>query len=298
MLRIAVIGLGVISRFYLRAAAGNSGIRLTAVCDRQPEKRALAPAGTFFTTDYREVLDHDEVDAVIITLPNDLHYEVCRKALLAGKHVCCEKPLTTNPGEALELAAIAAGGERVLFTSFHRRYNANVVALRERLRTEPTPSAFRLTYRELIEEHCGDDTWYLDPERCGGGCVMDNGPNAFDTLLFLLGDVVVRSSEIERDAAGVDLRAVIGLETAQGARGVVELDWAHPGEDKAVTVEWSGGRSATADMLAGFTEFKSSLHHEYEALLAEFERTVAGAREREDTGPKVARLVADAYRLG
>lgn len=298
MLRIAVIGLGVISRFYLRASENNSGIRLGAVCDRQPEKRAIAPSGTVFTTDYRDVLDNEEVDAVIITLPNDLHYPVCREALLAGKHVCCEKPLTTNPEEALELAGIAAERGKVLFTSFHRRYNSNVVALRERLRAEPAPSAFRLTYRELIEEHCGDDTWYLDPGRCGGGCVMDNGPNAFDTLLYLLGDVAVRSSEIERDAAGVDLRAVIGLETAAGARGTVELDWAHPGEDKAVTVEWNGGRSATADMLAGFTGFKSSLHHEYEALLAEFARTVAGAQAREDTGPRVARLVADAYRLG
>ncbi|WP_158102588.1 Gfo/Idh/MocA family protein [Lentzea kentuckyensis] len=298
MLRFAVIGLGAISRFYLRALSLNSDVELTVVCDRRPEKQELAPAGARFVTDYREVLDSGDVDAVIVTLPNDLHRPVCEEALLAGKHVCCEKPLATDPEQARELTELAAVRGRTLLTSFHRRYNSNVIQLRDRMRVLPAPSSFTLTYREKIEEHCGDDTWYLDPDRCGGGCVMDNGPNAFDTLLFLLGDVSVRSSEIERDARGIDLRAVIGLETAAGGRGTVELDWAYDrGEDKAVTVGWDGGRES-ADMLGGFTEFKSSLHHEYEALVDEFARTVAGATVRQDTGHRVAQLVADAYRLG
>lgn len=299
VLRIGVLGLGVIAGYYLPALAASPDVRVTAVCDRRPDRASAVPAGAWFTDDYRAVLAADDVDAVVVNLPNDLHHESCRSALLAGKHVCCEKPLTVRPDDAAELADVAAATGTTLFTSFHRRYNANLVRLRARLAAGPPPCAVAVSYRERIEEHCGDDAWYLDPGRCGGGCLMDNGPNALDIVLSLLGDVTVAACDIEWDGHGVDRRAGIRLAAADGRTAAVTLDWAYPdGEDKAVTVAWADGRRATVDMLAGFTGFKSSLYHEYEGVVADFAHTVAHPTAGPDTGVRVARLVADAYRLG
>jgi predicted dehydrogenase len=299
MIRVGVLGLGTISRYYLPALAAHPDCRVTAVCDLKPPKLAGFPAGVACHENYRAVLTSDDVDAVVVNLPNHLHFQVCRAALLAGKHVCCEKPLTADPGEAVELEAIAARADRTLFTAFHRRYNRNALRLAERMRARPAPARATLTYLERIEDHCGTDAWYLDPNRCGGGCVIDNGSNAFDTALQLLGPIRLRNARIDLDAAGSDRRAVIELDTHGGGTATIRLDWGYEdGEDKAVVVEWDDLPPDRADLLAGFPAFKSSLDHEYEAVVHDFVRTAAYGRPRRDTGREVAELVSAAYRLG
>ncbi|MGH7644739.1 MAG: Gfo/Idh/MocA family protein, partial [Gemmatimonadales bacterium] len=176
-LRIGVIGLGVISRCYLAALQRLPSVRLAAVCDI--DDAALRPFHDQVPChlDHHELLARTDLDAVVITVPNDAHTTVARDALEAGVAVCVEKPLATRlaDGEALVERARTAGV--CLFTAFHRRYNSAVQTL-ARL---PAPvESLTVRYQERIEEHIGSDRWYLDPARCGGGCVADNGPNAYD----------------------------------------------------------------------------------------------------------------------
>jgi predicted dehydrogenase len=95
-MRIGMIGLGVISRFYEAAFDKIEGAELVAVCDTNPA-RLLPYRGRVASefTDYGALLDSEEVAAVVINVPNDQHFTLVRAALIAGKHVCCEKPLTT-----------------------------------------------------------------------------------------------------------------------------------------------------------------------------------------------------------
>jgi predicted dehydrogenase len=167
------------------------------------------------------------------------------------------------------------------------------------MRARPAPARATLTYLERIEDHCGTDAWYLDPNRCGGGCVIDNGSNVFDTALQLLAPIRLLSAQIDQDAAGTDRRAVIELGTHGGGTATIRLDWGYDGgEDKAVAVEWDDLPPDSADLLAGFPAFKSSLHHEYEAVVDDFVQTALHGRSRRDTGREVAELVAATYRLG
>ena len=299
MIRVGVIGLGVISRYYLPALSTHPETAVMAVADVDPGKAGLVDGSAAFHRDYRDLLATPELDAVVVNVPNHLHHQVCRDALLAGKHVCCEKPLTTDPDAAAELTALAERGERVLFTAFHRRYNRNLLRLRDRIAVREPPDRVVLTYRERIEEHCGADAWYLDMAKCGGGCLADNGPNAFDTALALLGPVRVTGARIRRDVTGVDRQAEVELLTATDGWVRVELDWAYPhGEDKRVFLEWDDGHRDEANLLAGFPEFKSSLHHEYDGVVADFAETVLRRAHRTDSGAFVAGLVAQAYRMG
>ncbi|AXB49182.1 Gfo/Idh/MocA family protein [Amycolatopsis albispora] len=283
VVRVGVVGLGVISKYYLAAISANPATELAAVCDLRREALTPFEGMTACFTDHRAMLPR--IDTLVVTTPNDTHEQLCREAVEAGVSVCVEKPL------AIELEAgrrVAALGGRV-FTAFHRRYNRNVRQLTRDLRG-PGITGLTVRYLEKIEEHVGEDAWYLDAARCGGGCVADNGPNAFDLVRLFLGDVTVEDVAIKRDPAGVDRVAVVRLQAGDGTPARVELDWSYPGETKDVRVELADGTTRTADLLDGFTGFKNSLWHEYEGVLADF---LGGAP---DQGLAALELVDASYR--
>ncbi|MGW0362737.1 Gfo/Idh/MocA family protein [Streptomyces sp. NPDC002990] len=280
--RLGIAGLGVISRFYLAAAERLPEWEVAAVCDVREE--ALAPHRRRIAchTDHREMLASQPLDALVVAVPNHAHAEVCADALRAGVPVCVEKPLALDPVEGRRLAELSREYGVPLFTAFHRRYNDRVLGLLRRLPPPDSPvrvESVRVRYLERIEEHIGADTWYLDPARCGGGCVADNGPNAFDLVRLLLGERPSRvvAADVTRDAAGTDRQAVIEL-AGPGGTGRVELDWSYPGETKDVRVRLSDGTELYADMLDGRPGFKESLWHEYEGVL----RDVARLRDLPD----------------
>ncbi|MFC6066622.1 Gfo/Idh/MocA family protein [Streptomyces ochraceiscleroticus] len=297
--RIGLIGLGVISRFYLAALAHEAPAELAAVCDPDETGLAGAPPGVPRYRNHHELLRHADVDAVVVNVPNDLHYPVCRDALAAGRAVCVEKPLTTKLSDARHLARLSLDAGVPLFTSFHRRYNTEVNALRERIAAQAPISSLTVRYEEMIEEHAGQDRWYLDPDRCGGGCVADNGPNAFDLVRLFVGDVRVTEAAVHRDAHGVDRQATVLLGAASGAVARVELDWSYPGERKTIEARLADGTVHTADMLAGHPEFKGSLWHEYVGVLRDFTDVLAGRRTagppHGPDGLAALELVADTY---
>lgn len=291
MIRVGIIGLGVIGAYYRKAVADHPGMSLAAVCDLRPELLGDAPARY---TDHRCMLAEANLDAVVVTVPNDAHHAVCRDALDAGVAVCVEKPLTTTLADAQDLDRRA---RRPLFTAFHRRYNDNYRALRCTLATDDTvPAHVVVRYLERIEDHVGVDAWYLDPDRCGGGCVADNGPNAFDLVRGLLGDVSVTDVAITRKA-GIDRQAVIALRSPTGATAQVELDWSYPGEVKDVRVDLADGTTRHADLLAGHPGFKQSLWHEYRGVVAEFADLVVAGRRAPSDGLAALALVESCYRM-
>jgi predicted dehydrogenase len=295
--RIGMIGLGVISRFYLAALERIPSLRLTAVCDT--DEAALRPfrGRVPCHRDHRELLERTNLDGVVITVPNDAHATVGRDVLEAGLPICLEKPLATRitDGQALVDCARTAGV--CLFTAFHRRYNHAIQTLARRLAPQPPVASLTVRYLERIEEHIGRDRWYLDPARCGGGCVADNGPNAYDLARLFLGDLVVIDADIHRDAQGIDRQARVDLRAASGARARVELDWSYPGERKDVEIILADGGTHRADMLRGYPGFKNSLWHEYLGILRDFERALASGEHRVDGGLAALALVEVTYRI-
>jgi predicted dehydrogenase len=305
MFRVGLVGLGAISRFYLAAIEKSSRALLRAVCDVDEGKLApFAGKGVLKTIDSSRLCSSPDVDAVIVNVPNDMHYRICAEALHHGKHVCCEKPLTLRLEEAERLQTLASERGRVIFTAFHRRYNRNVLRVVRGLRNRAPIRAVRIRYLEDIREHCGDDAWYLEPSRCGGGAIVDNGPNALDLVRLVLGRIDLVEAEVSRSSAGVDMRATLRAVAPGGATAMVELDWVYRhGEMKDVLAVYKDGTSDLVDMLDGFTAFKSSLYHEYEGVFEDFISRSADPVDPAhdgDAGPngfEMVRLVENAYRI-
>jgi predicted dehydrogenase len=110
-LRTAIIGTGFMGRVHaenvrrlpdveVAAVAGSNEERAREFANRMGVNRASG--------NYQELLEDSSIDAVHVLTPNALHYPICRAALLAGKHVLCEKPFTVTVEEARELIHLAA----------------------------------------------------------------------------------------------------------------------------------------------------------------------------------------------
>lgn len=106
MIGIAVFGYGYWGPNLVRNFSNAVGSEVLAICDLNPDRLALAKQrhpGVFLSTDTSEIINHPNVDAVVIATPVSTHYSIAVMALKAGKHVLLEKPLTLNSDDAKRL---------------------------------------------------------------------------------------------------------------------------------------------------------------------------------------------------
>jgi predicted dehydrogenase len=109
-LRTAIFGTGFMGRVHLEAVRRLESVEVVAIAAETAEDARRLGADfsvPTLTTDYRELLRDPAIDVVHICTPNALHFSMAKDALLAGKHVICEKPLATTVEQAQELVALA-----------------------------------------------------------------------------------------------------------------------------------------------------------------------------------------------
>ncbi|RBM20792.1 Gfo/Idh/MocA family protein [Streptomyces sp. PT12] len=223
-LRIGIVGAGAISGAYLGTLAHAPALRLTAVADldlaRAEHLAERADGRVAVAGSAAELVERDDVDAVLnLTVPA-VHATVALASLAAGKHVYGEKPLAATRQEAQAiLAAARAAGLRVgcapdtvlgTGTQTARR------AVDEGRIGEPiAATAFMTT--------AGHERWHPDPEfyyRPGGGPLLDMGPYYLSSLVHLLGPVVRVTGAASRHRA----ERSIGSGPRAGTRFPVEVD--------------------------------------------------------------------------
>ncbi len=135
-LRMAVVGVGHLGRHHARILAGMDGVELVAVADSRIEQaRGVAePLDARAVDDYREILD--DVDAVTVAVPTQLHREVAGAFLERGIPTLVEKPLASSSAAALELVALARKNAVVLQVGHIERFNPALSVL-DRFRVQP-----------------------------------------------------------------------------------------------------------------------------------------------------------------
>ena len=128
-LRVAVVGVGHLGKHHARLLAGIEGTRLVAVVDLDMERAraAAGDSGARTLTDYREL--GDEVDAVTVAAPTELHHEIALAFLQRGIPVLVEKPMTRTLAEADALIAAAAASGATLAVGHTERHNPAVAAV-------------------------------------------------------------------------------------------------------------------------------------------------------------------------
>ena len=116
-INLALIGSGIQGIHDTRSALEVNGVRLVAVCDlytgRLDRAKELWGDNLFTTRDYREILDREDVDAVIVATPDHWHQKIVIDALEAGKHVYCEKPMVQRFDEGQTIIKAQKGSGKI-----------------------------------------------------------------------------------------------------------------------------------------------------------------------------------------
>jgi predicted dehydrogenase len=200
---------------------------LAALCGRDKaaaEAAAERLGWASVETDWRALVERDDIDLIDISAPGDTHAPIAIAALAAGKHVLCEKPLANTLAEAEAMAEAAAaaypGGARAMVGFNYRRVPA--LALARKLVADGRIGALRHVRAVYLQDWLTDPaapmTWRMQAERAGSGALGDLGAHIVDLARYLTGDEIT----------GV---------TAAGATFTTERPWADGSGTGTVTVD-------------------------------------------------------------
>jgi xylose dehydrogenase (NAD/NADP) len=224
---------GIADIAVLPAIAASSNGRLVAIASRdasRAERLASKHSVEKVIASYEALLEDPEVDAVYIPLVNDLHKEWTLRAIAAGKHVLCEKPLGMDAAEATEMAAAArAGGVHVMeafMYRFHPRMRAFVEGLHD-------PIYVHATFGFALE----DKVNYRFQAAHGGGALLDVGCYTVSVARWILGEPQEVLARARGDEVDMTVSALLHFPRGRTASVWASFESAEEQELVAVTRE-------------------------------------------------------------
>jgi len=227
---IALIGAGYWGKNHLKNLY-NLGVlhSVLETNDSVIEERKNSHPDVRYVKNDRELLDNEEIRAVVIAAPTALHYALTKKYMLAGKDVLVEKPLALNVREGEELVAIAGAQKRVLMVGHILQYHSAVLKL-----------------KELIDSGDIGDIRYIYSNRLNLGKlrVEENvlwsfAPHDISLILMFMNDKVPERVKAFGGAYitdGIYDTTVTEMEFGNGVKGHIYVSWLHPYKEQKLVV--------------------------------------------------------------
>jgi predicted dehydrogenase len=193
-LRVGVIGSGEFAQVcHVPGILSHPNGQVVALCGSDyPRVRTIADRFGVpeVHTDYRELCERNDVDAITIVTANRFHAEQAVYALRYGKNVFCEKPLAVCVRQAREMAMAAIASKKINQVAFVFRYGFAVRELRRRLQSGDIGQPYYLRIQYDSWDGLQDDfraSWRDQREFAGGGVLFHLGSHLFDIARFVLG---------------------------------------------------------------------------------------------------------------
>ncbi len=191
-INIGVVGTGFIGPAHIEALRRLPNTNVLALCEVTPElaRQKADQLGIERACTFDELLAMDDIQSVHICTPNFLHYSQSKAALLAGKHVICEKPLAKDLHEAEELVALAAQTGLVNAVHFNLRYYPLVRQMRVARQKGDLGEVYSVigSYLQDWLFYETDYNWRLEPDKSGDSrAIADIGSHLMDALEYITG---------------------------------------------------------------------------------------------------------------
>ena len=225
-LKIGFIGAGFIAGVHRRNLAQDSRVELAGIYDVDHER-----AGLLAVASIDELLA--KCDAIYVTSPNTTHAGMALRAVEAGKHVFCEKPMGVTLEDARRLHEAASGSRTVFQVGFNRRFAKAYVRMKELLASSPPHCAhIKMNRGELL-----NPVWTGD-EAVTGGFLFETPIHMFDMMRFQFGDI---ASVDARDSRKDDFSMLVEFVSGMHATFVTSADtsWFFPYESVEAYGEYS-----------------------------------------------------------
>ncbi len=188
MLRVGIIGAGSLSSRHINAYRKDGRCEVTAIADINPEQ--LNKTADEFGiekrySDYRELLDDADIDAVSVITPTFTHKEICLYAIKKGKHILCEKPPAMNADEVKAVAAALEGYDKVFMYAMVCRFFEKYKYVKNLIDSGKAgrPICAKAVRAAKMSTHYG---WFARSE-FGGGMLRDSAIHEIDLVLYAMG---------------------------------------------------------------------------------------------------------------
>lgn len=233
--RIGLIGCGGISRAHVQGmkSLGQEVVRVVATCDVEEalaQERARESGAEVALTDWREVLKREDIDAVDICLPHDLHAEVAVAAAQAGKHILVEKPIATTLEDGWAMVHAAREAGVLLMTAFVERFEAENWHTKQLIDEGwlGAPVLAQLDHLQNVAVPAGH--WVRSRQRLGGGAIASAGCHRLDLLRWFMGEVEWVCAETYYDPGRMEgeVAGVVNLQFSSGALATMSISWLSP----------------------------------------------------------------------
>ncbi len=194
--RLGIIGCGQVAHFHLKGLKSTDA-EITALADINKEnaRKLAAGIGTIqMFSDYRMMLNETDIDAVIIGLQNNLHYEAVSACIEHGKAIFCEKPLTANAQESKDLVKKVKDANVVFMIGFMKRHHRAFQKMKE-LVTELAPvihakirQCIFIPLDQMEANRLRRQWWGWDKKVGRGGALVHSGSHELDVIRYLTGE--------------------------------------------------------------------------------------------------------------
>ena len=235
-LKIGLIGAGFMSGVHRANLERDDRVRISGIYDVDPMR-----AGALAVASVDDLLEAS--DAVYVVSPNTTHVDMALKALAAGNHVFCEKPMATSLEDAQRIHDAAGAAGKVFQVGHNRRFAPVYRNVKKLLESAPAHCAhIKMNRGELL-----NPAWVGDAS-ITGGFLFETPIHMFDMMRFLLGEIVsVQARESRRD----DFSMLVEFAGGQHATFVTSADtsWFFPYESVEVYGEYSTIRTEEMEKL-------------------------------------------------
>jgi D-galactose 1-dehydrogenase len=297
--KIAVVGVGKIARDqHLPCIAKNRNFKLVAAVSRNASVENVPCFETVAELRKSKI----SIDAVSLCTPPSVRLAMARECLDAGWNVLIEKPPTPTVGELLAMEAYAKKKKRVLYATWHSRYNKSVDDAKARLKGKHV-DFLKVTWREDVNRWHPGQEWIW---QSGGFGVFDPGINALSIVTKILPDAIfVDHATIEVPSnSSTPIGADITFKRGDGAPAnlTANFDWRQTG-DQTWEIEVGTKEGLKLHMKNGGSVLvingktvREAVLHEYEDIYAKFARLLKA--KKSDVDPSPLQLVSDCFMLG
>jgi predicted dehydrogenase len=253
-IKVGIIGCGSITK--LRHAPeykANSYVEGIVFYDRNPERAAelanMFGGSTAHTAD--ELMEDPEIQVISDCSSNEYHHIFSKKALLSGKHVLCEKPISLTVEHAKEIVYAQRQSGKKLMVDHNQRFTAAHQKAKEIIENKELGNVltFKTTFGHSGPEQWGvnksNSTWFFKKERSGLGVAGDLGIHKVDLIHYLLDDEIVQVSAFQGtldktnekgEPIEVPDNIVCNLKTRKGRLGTASFSWTYYGEEDNSTI--------------------------------------------------------------
>ena len=191
-IKVGVVGTGFIGPAHIEALRRLPNVNVVALCEVSQElaEAKAAQLGIARAYVFEELIRQQDIQSIHICTPNFLHYAQSKAALLAGKHVICEKPLAKDIHEAAELVQLAAQSGLVNAVHFNLRYYPLVRQMKVMREKGELGDVYSIigSYLQDWLFYETDYNWRLEPDKSGDSrAIADIGSHLLDSIEYITG---------------------------------------------------------------------------------------------------------------